>query len=273
MKLQASPTIAFAAKPKPQRLSGLSIAPRDSVRFGSAMKLATITAEEIAKLKTNPVETFTTAIHEWGHGIMASLEKRIKIKKIEGTAGAHNNTSSAGALQIDTKYDRTLFKGSEEIAAHTMRGVGGAVAEDIIMSDAAGFKKLCSKKITPKQFFKYGGGDDYRILLMFEDISKNQSHRKEEPFFTQISKLFRRTSSRIRAWINPHKEHALIIKWITDSHNVLKQVPEEGLFRLAKTLEHHGTIEGHETIERLVKEALGKNYDTLQKQFNTLVSS
>ena len=107
---------------------------------------------------------------------------------------------------------------------------------------------------------------------MFEDISKNQSHRKEEPFFTQATKFLRRTFSRIRAWVNPHKEHALIIKWITDSHSLLKQVPEEGLFRLAKTLEQHGTIEGHDTIEHLVKEALGNNYDTLQKQFNTLVA-
>ncbi|MDH4379619.1 MAG: hypothetical protein QE263_06920 [Vampirovibrionales bacterium] len=289
MKLQASPAMAFSAIRRPQQVASPSIAAHDSVRFGSAtIKLATVTAAEIAAIKANFSGRIFSAIHELGHAFGHLFDgntiKKIQLhdtgKKIDSlskvgyilTEGAVIELEKEPAIAISSvnAFKNSLHKKSLTLAS-------GPVLTNYIHSlsnNKFSIEQLLKKEVTPYQFLKYAGGEtDHSKLVFFNHLLNNRISLPKDRFGTKIQKFFKRFFSNIRAWINPHKEHATIIQWIRQSHELMKTVPEEGLFRLAKTLEQHGTIEGHDTIERLVKEALGKDYDTLQKQFNTLVAS
>jgi hypothetical protein len=270
MKLHALPSaLTFSASTQAQRLSGTSKVDRDSVRFGSApIKLATVTAEEIAKFKSNPIRSMTTAIHEWGHGVMASLQKYLSLDKITITSDSKNlGYFKKSALSKSHDFNELEKAAPLEMAA-------GKVIEDLFFTKEKRIADLMAKKITPKEFYVPNGGTgDYKNLLLIHDMIQGYHINKSDSFMTKLNKTFKKFFSSIRGWLNPHNEYKLITEWTKQSHQLLKSIPEEGLFRLAKTLEQHGTIEGHETIQGLIKEALGKHYDTLQKQFNTLVAS
>ncbi|MDH4380115.1 MAG: hypothetical protein QE263_09465 [Vampirovibrionales bacterium] len=256
-------------------MNSTHIAPRDCVRFGSApIKLATITAAEIAAIKANPIQSIKSAIHEWGHGILASLEKRLTIDKIANTVETRRGGHSSGILQVNKSSFKNFTNDVEWAKVFALTGAGGRVIDDLLITGQKHFNDLIAKKITPKQFYKLrGGGDDYESLIILHNEVKGYNFDKGDSFFTKIGKRIKEAFSIVRGWINPHKEYKLIVDWTQQSHDLLKSIPEEKLFSLAKTLDQHKTIEGHETIERLVKEALGNHYDTLQKQFNTLVAS
>jgi hypothetical protein len=284
MKLHAVPNaLTFSASPQAQRLSGTSKVDRDSVRFGSTVQLAKITAADIAAIKANPTEAIAITVHEWGHALLRflkgdSLEKiviRDPLKPLEEAAVVLKTSARNSNIE-------------KEIASRGMVKASGAILKNKVFNPTL-FEKLVNKQISILEFFVQGNGEvslmtrilspfrkrvsDYDNLKKYEHLLNSRASLSGDSMSTKLTKFFKRTFSDIRAFFNPHKEHALMVQWIKDTHELMKNIPEEGLFRLAKTLEKEGTIEGHETIERLVKEALGNHYDTLQKQFNTLIES
>jgi hypothetical protein len=270
MKLQASPTIAFSAIRRPQQVASPSIAAHDSVRFGSAaIKLATITAEEIAKFKKTPTEGLLAPIHEIGH----LLQELFSGHTLEGV------TVKTEKLGKYIKYGgvrvKVLSENKDKLFQKAYIGLAsGPVMDNLHNNKGHLIQELTDKKITPKKFFHLGGGiNDYETILELHKLVKKVASLPSDSIGLRLTKFFKRILLNIRVWLNPHKELASVVKYTQKSHELMKALPEEGLFRLAKTLEQHGTIEGHDTIERLVKEALGTHYDTLQKQFNTLVTS